>query len=130
MRGGGETRGGRALGFLSPGPEALLECWVSWGGGVRHQSFRLWSESGKDIAGPGATASSPCPTPPLVPLLRNGKVFSVLHPLLWILSDRRLRTERLLRDILSQNLQFADEKAEAQKTSELSKVSPASSCQS
>lgn len=54
----------------------------------------------------------------------------MLHPLLWILSDRRLRTERLLRDILSQNLQFADEKAEAQKTSESSKVSPASSCQS
>lgn len=129
MRGGGETRGGRALGFLSPGPEALLECWVSWGGGttpVFSSVVRKWGGH----CGAWGHGQLSLSHPPLVPLLRNGKVFSVLHPLLWILSDRRLRTERLLRDILSQNLQFADEKAEAQKTSESSKVSPASSCQS
>lgn len=124
--------------------EGEAELWVScpqapglsWsagflgGVGGRHQSFCLWSESGEDTAGPGAMASSPCSTPPPMPLLRNGSIFSVIYPFLWIMSDQRLRTERLFTDFLSQNLQFADEKAEAQKTSESSKVSPASSCQS
>lgn len=60
-------KGRESFGFPVPRPRGSLGVLGFLGGGVRHQSFRLWSESGKDIAGPGATASSPCPTPPLCP---------------------------------------------------------------